>query len=63
MMLRITLVSALLAAASAAILVRDDFSTDGNLVGSRPDVGGNWSQNSGTGSGSIAVSQCPVWFR
>eukprot|EP00900_Chrysochromulina_parva_P015979 jgi/Chrpa1/24382/Chrysochromulina_OHIO_Genome00023675-RA len=42
---------------SPTILVRDNFSTDGNLVGSMPDVGGNWVTNPNSGSGSIAVSQ------
>eukprot|EP00900_Chrysochromulina_parva_P014535 jgi/Chrpa1/23082/Chrysochromulina_OHIO_Genome00023580-RA len=41
---------------SDTILVRDDFSTDGNLVGSTPDVGGNWATHSGT-TGQITVSQ------
>eukprot|EP00900_Chrysochromulina_parva_P022886 jgi/Chrpa1/5230/Chrysochromulina_OHIO_Genome00020495-RA len=57
-MLRIALVHALVAAASATILVRDDFSTDGNLVGSTPDVGGVWAaQGDGAGSGPVVVSQ------
>jgi hypothetical protein len=38
--------------------VRDDFSTDGNLVGSTPDVGGVWAaQTVGAGSGAVTVSQ------
>eukprot|EP00900_Chrysochromulina_parva_P018749 jgi/Chrpa1/26876/Chrysochromulina_OHIO_Genome00026717-RA len=63
MMLWISLVSALLAAASATILVRDDFSTDGNLVGSTPDVGGVWAfapsigQERSQGTGAVTVSQ------
>jgi hypothetical protein len=43
---------------SSTILVRDDFSTDGNLVGSTPDVGGVWAaQTDGAGSGAVTVSQ------
>ena len=61
-MLRISLVSALLAAASADILVRDDFSTNGNLVGSTPDVGGAWVAHSGT-TGPITVSQGAITVR
>ena len=62
MMLWISLVSALLAAASATILMRDDFTTDGNLVGSAPDVGGVWAFQTITfpdkqGSGAVTVSQ------
>jgi len=42
----------------STILVRDDFSTDGNLVGSTPDVGGVWAaQADGAGSGAVLVSQ------
>ena len=38
--------------------MRDDFSTDGNLVGSTPDVGGVWAaQTDGAGSGPVVVSQ------
>ena len=59
-MLRIFFVNVLLAAASATILLRDDFSTDGNLAGTTPDVGavgGVWSQQSATTTGRIVVSQ------
>ena len=43
--------------------MRDDFSTDGNLVGSAPDVGGVWAFQTdgrdvtGQGSGPVTVSQ------
>ena len=37
--------------------MRDDFSTDGNLVGSIPDVGGVWAAHAATGSGPVVVSQ------
>ena len=57
-MLRISFLTALLAAASATVLVRDDFSTNGNLMGSTPNVGGGeWTAHSGAGSGPITVSQ------
>ena len=43
---------------SSTVLMRDDFSTDGNLVGSTPDVGGVWAaQADGAGSGAVTVSQ------
>jgi hypothetical protein len=43
---------------SPTILVRDDFSTDGNLVGLTPDVGVVWAaQTDGAGSGAVTVSQ------
>lgn len=48
--------AALLAStANAAILVQDDFSTDGNVAGSTPDVGGAWSTHSGI-AGQIQAS-------
>ncbi|KOO34191.1 hypothetical protein Ctob_016042, partial [Chrysochromulina tobinii] len=49
--------------AHTTILMRDDFSTDGNLVGSTPDVGGVWAfqtnglDYTGQGSGPVTVSQ------
>ena len=55
-MLRIFFVTALLAAASATVLMRDDFSTNGNLALSTPDVGGNWATTTGT-AGQIKASQ------
>lgn len=42
--------------ASAAILVQDDFSTDGNLTGSTPDVGGVWTAHSGAGNAVMPVA-------
>ena len=53
---RNSFINTLLTAASASVLVRDDFSTNGNLVGSTPDVGGAWVAHSGT-TGPITVSQ------
>ena len=59
----LAIVNALLAAASATILVSDDFSTNGNLVGSTPDEGGVWAAHSGAGVGALAVSQGAVTVR
>ena len=62
-LLRIFFVNALLAAASATILVSDDFSTNGDLVGSTPDMGGIWSAHSGGGTGIIKVRQGAITVR
>ena len=42
--------------AEAAIEVSDDFSNNGALVGSTPDVGGIWGAHSGAGNKPIQVS-------
>ena len=60
-MLRISLVHALVAAASAAILVSDDFSTNGNpivgnLVGTTPDTGLAWAAHSAAGTNAVVAS-------
>ena len=43
--------------------MRDDFSTDGNLVGSTPDVGSVWAAHSGAAVGALAVSQGAITVR
>eukprot|EP00900_Chrysochromulina_parva_P016669 jgi/Chrpa1/25002/Chrysochromulina_OHIO_Genome00026607-RA len=46
------------------ILVRDDFSTDGDLVGSTPVVGGAWAaHDAGTTTGRITASQGAITVR
>ncbi len=50
------IVLALTAAANAGIVLQDDFSNNGNLVTSTPDVGTAWVAHSGAGSTPIGVS-------
>jgi hypothetical protein len=49
-------VLALAAAANGSILVQDDFSTPGNLVGTAADVGGTWAAHSAAGVTPVVVT-------
>jgi hypothetical protein len=47
---------AMAAHASAALVFSDDFSSDGTLVGSTPDLGGNWTQTGTVATNPITVA-------